>query len=232
MPLVRPTQLPGAPVYPWPAGKVPRAQLPGVVRDVLVSERTLGIHLVASRNDALDHAYAHVDAGRAEYTGRPDGTAFPFEAKLFCRGEALPAAASVDAWVELVHELVALLEAPSAVIFARPDERHVWSLLYGLGSARPDQPPDHPHNQNARLAGARRTLGAERIRRPEWGTYLAPAHVAAVGRDRLVAAAAVARDVGPLLYVQCSERAADALGAEALARQQALASVLAPVTAG
>jgi hypothetical protein len=228
--LVRPTPKPGAPDYTWPAGKVAHARLASLALDVLRSDRTLGLHVAASRNDELNHVFAHIDAGHADYTGRPEGTALPFEAKLFCRAERVPPDSSLDAWVELLHELVVLLDAPSAVIFARPDERHTWSLLYGTGSRRSDQPPDHPHNENARIAAARRTLGHDRIRPPEWGTYLAPVHVEQVGRARLVAAVAVARDVGKLLYLQCSERAADAFTDEARARRRALAALLAPVT--
>lgn len=229
MTLVRPTPMPNTPVYAWPPGKIPRARLRPIALDVLRSNSALGIHLAASRKDELNHVFAHVDAGHAEYTGRAEGTEFPFEARLFCRDEKLPTPNAIDGWVELLHELVVLLDAPNAVIFARPDERHIWSLLYGTGSRRPDQPPDHPQNQNARIAGARRTLGSQWIRPPEWGTYLAHEHVEKVGREKLVATAAVARDIGKLLYLQCSETAADALGTEALERRQALEALLAPV---
>ncbi len=229
--LVRPTQMPGAPVYPWPTGKVSQAKLASVALDVLCSDQTLGLHAVASRKDELDHVFAHIDGGHASYTVRAEGTELPFEAKLFCRAEQLPPTASLDAWVELLHELVVLLDAPHAVIFARTDERHVWSLLYGTGSRRPEQPADHPHNVNARLAPARRTLGRERIRPPEWGTYLSAPHVEQIGRDKLVAAAAIAKDVGTLLYVQSSKSAVDALSPEAIERRHALAALLAPLTA-
>lgn len=225
--LVRPTPKPGASAYAWPSGKVPHAKVAAVAQDILVSPDTLGIHLVASRTDELNHAYAHIDAGHADYTGRSEGTAFPFDARLFCRAHD-----ALDRWIELAHELVTLLDAPHAVVFARSDERHVWSLLYGTGSRRPDQPADHPHNVNARVAGARRTLGASHVRAPEWGTYLSPAHVDLVGRDKLVAAAAVAIDVGSLLYLQCSLRTADALGPEAHERRLALAALLAPISVG
>lgn len=51
-----------------------------------------------------------------------------------------------------------------------------------------------------------------------------------MGREKLVAAAAVTRDVGKLLYLQCSEKTADAFGAEALERRRALEALLAPST--
>jgi hypothetical protein len=225
MALVRPTPKPGATSYPWPSGKVPHAKLATVATDVLLSEDTLGIHLVASRTDEHNHVYAHIDGGHADYTGRPEDTTYPFDMRLFCR-------AATDAWVELAHELVTFVDAPNAVVFARADERHVWSLLYGTGSARPDAPADHPHNVNARVAGGRRTLGDKAVRAPEWGTYLSAKHVEAVGRDKLVAAAAVATDVGKLLYLQCSVHAADALGEEARERRIALAALLAPISVG
>ncbi|NVB85041.1 MAG: hypothetical protein HOV81_42130 [Kofleriaceae bacterium] len=230
MMLVRPTPMPERPVYPWPAGKIPHTQLRATALDVLRSDSSLGIHVVASRKDELNHVFAQIDGGHAEYTGRAEGTDFPFEAKLFARAEKLPRPDALDEWIEVLHELVVLLDAPNAVIFARPDERHVWSLLYGTGSRRPDQPADHPHNQNARIATGRRTLGSTWIRPPEWGTYLAPAVVERVGRAKLASAAAVTREVGKLLYVQCSVKAADALSAEALERRRALEGLLAPIT--
>jgi hypothetical protein len=230
MHLVRPSQTPRAPVYPWPSGKVPSAKLPSTVLDILRADNTLGIHLVASRKDELNHVFAHIFAGHADYTGQPESTRYPFEAKLFCRAEQLPAGARLDAWVELLHELVVLLDTPHAVIMTRDDERHIWSLLYGLGSAAADKPADHPHNVSARVNAGRREIGAARIRPPEWGTYLSPSHVDQIGRDKLVAAAAVSREVGKLLYLQCSERAADALGPEALERRQAIARLLAPIS--
>jgi hypothetical protein len=99
MTLIRPTPKPDAPSYPWPSGKVPHAKLAAIATDVLVSDTTLGIHVVASRTDEQNHIYAHIDGGHADYTGRPDDTAFPFDVRLFCR-------AATDAWVELAHELV------------------------------------------------------------------------------------------------------------------------------
>jgi hypothetical protein len=67
MHLVRPTQLPGTAVYPWPSGKVPRTGLAQTMFDVLRADNTLGIHLVASRKDELDHVFAHIAAGHREY---------------------------------------------------------------------------------------------------------------------------------------------------------------------
>ena len=91
MGLVRPTPMPNMPVYPWPSGKVPHARIQGTVVDILRSNSSLGIHLAASRKDELNHVFAHIDAGHAEYTGHADGTDFPFEARLFCRDScALP----------------------------------------------------------------------------------------------------------------------------------------------
>lgn len=225
MALVRPTPKPGAAAYPWPSGKVPHAKLAAITTEILVSNDTLGIHAVASRTDEHNHVYAHVDGGHADYTGRPQDTAYTFDVRLFCR-------AATDAWVDLAHELVMLVDAPNAVIFARPDERHVWSLLYGTGAGRSDAPADHPHNVNARVAGARRSLGDKLVRAPEWGTYLSAKHVDAVGRDKLVAAAAVTKDVGTLLYLQCSAHPAGALGPEARERRTALAALLAPISVG
>lgn len=222
--LVRPTQKPRAPLFPWPKGKLAPAKLEHEARAILRSDWTLGFCGVVSRTDALNHAYAHVDAGHEDFTGCPDGTEFPFEARLFCRVDR-----AVDGWVELVHEVAALLAPANAVIFALPDERHLHTLLYGGGGGS-DVFATPRAREVARVAGSRRELGASRIRAAEWGTYLSAGHVNAIGRENIVAAAATSREVGSLLYVQCSTSATEAFTAEAEARRQALRTLLAPIT--
>ncbi len=157
--LVRPTQKPGAPPFPWPKGKLAPAKLEEEARAILRSDSTRGFHGTASRADALNHVFAHVEVG-----GGSDALANP-----------------------------------------------------------------HGH-EVARIAGARRELGARWIRPAEWGTYLSATHVNEIGREQLVAAAATSREVGSLLYVQCSGTSAEAFTAEAEARRQALRTLLAPIT--
>jgi len=221
--LVRSTQKPGAPLFPWPKGKLAPAKFEHEARVILRSDATRGFHGLSSRiHDA--HAYAHIEAGHEDFTGRPDGTEFPFEARLFCR-----AGGAVDGWVELVHEVAALLATANAVIFAIPDERHVHALLYSVGGGS-DEHATPRGREIRRVEGSRRELGARQIRAAEWGTYLSAGHVNAVGRENLIAAAATSREVGSLLYVQCSTTATEAFTAEAEARRQALRTLLAPIT--
>ena len=68
---------------------------------------------------------------------------------------------------------------------------------------------------------------------PRWGTYLKPAHVAAVGgRERIleVVQPEVTREVGELFYVQLTARVSDAASEVAKQRQAAFAGLLAPIT--
>lgn len=93
-------------------------------------------------------------------------------------------------------------------------------------------PPDHPHNESARINRVRNELGERYVRPPGWGTFLRPSHIEAVGgRARLLELVqpAVVEVVGPLLYVQLS-RLGDALAPETEARRRALAELLAPIT--
>jgi len=67
--IVRPEQIQGRPLYPWPKGKLPKARLPDAIRDIVLSLDTLGITLVASRQDAGNHAWLDVRTGHREHTG-------------------------------------------------------------------------------------------------------------------------------------------------------------------
>jgi hypothetical protein len=76
-------------------------------------------------------------------------------------------------------------------------------------------------------------LGDKYVRRPRWGTYLRPAHVAAIGgRDRILAVVKppVVRDIGDLLYIQLSERVSEATSDQAKARYRAFVELVAPIT--
>lgn len=231
--IVRPLHFPGRPVYPWPAGRVSAAKIQETVRDILVSESTTGITLVASRQDAGNHAWLDVRSGQAEYTGYATNTAYAFDIRAMCRAHGLPRAKSIDAWIEVMHELTLALDVPNAVIWAGPDERPIIALLYGTGSERPDMVVDSPRYEVLRVSRSRAELGSKWIRPPAWGTYLRPEHVTAVGgRERIVEVVAppVVRNVGELLYVQMSEHVADALSPEVEARRRAFADLLEPIT--
>jgi|JI10StandDraft_1071094.scaffolds.fasta_scaffold02295_9 hypothetical protein len=227
--LVRPTQRPGHPVYPWPKGKIPRADIRARVIDVLSSDDTLGIHLSASRQDAGNNAWAYVRSGRA--APHQDAIAYPFESMALCRGDA--PGKSLDDWLAVARELALVLHAVHGVVWVGTDEAVILTRQFLNGSVQPRQPADHPHNESARVNRARRELGERYVRLPGWATFLRAAHVEAVGgRARLLAAVEppVVHDVGDLLYVQLSATVADALAPATEARRRALAELLAPIT--
>lgn len=230
--LVRPTQFPGRPAYAWPSGKVPAGKLRDTVTDILRSSQTTGIHLVTSRQDTGNHAWLNVRSGQSEDNANHDA-AFPFDALAMCRTMSLPAGKRIGDWLELVHELTIALDAPHAVIWAGTDERPIVAMQFGVGGSRPDMVVDSPRYEITRVARSRAPLGARFVRPPAWGTYLAPAHVAAVGgRERIVAVVAppVVREVGNLLYVQLSERVDDAVAPETETRRRVFAELLEPIT--
>ncbi len=92
----------------------------------------------------------------------------------------------------------------------------------------------HPHPDEIRSYAARRyLLGHTYVRRPRWGTYLKPAHVAAIGgRERIldVVQPAVTREVGELFYVQLTATVSGATNDVAKRRYRAFAELLAPIT--
>jgi hypothetical protein len=143
----------------------------------------------------------------------------------------VPAAARE--WLELQHELIALVGGLNAVIVATTS-----SDIVGIETSLVDRWVDgrsmHPDpGEIGAYATRRRKLGNEYVRAPRWGTYLKPEHVTAIGgRDRIVSVVKppVVRDVGDLLYVQLSERVSDALAPETEARRLAFADLLAPIT--
>ncbi|MBK9036209.1 MAG: hypothetical protein IPL61_34025 [Myxococcales bacterium] len=228
--IVRPTQRPGQPLYPWRGGKTARAALPGVVADVLRSELTEGVNLVASRTEAGNNAWYNVESGRPGH--RHASQSYPFDARGLCRTD-VPTGKGIDAWLALVRELAATLDPGNGIIAAEADERVLLARIFVQGSPQPRMPPDHPANESSRIARVRDVLGERYVRPPAWATFLRRAHVDAVGgRDHLLAVVQppVVHDVGDLLYLQLSASVADALAPETEARRRALAELLAPIT--
>ncbi len=205
------------------------SKLHGVIADVVRSERSQGIHLVTSRADQSNHAWVVVDNGQPELAH--EGVAYPLSARGMCRAD-VPAGRSLEAWLGVVRELASLVAAAQGVIWADLDERPIVARQFLTGSHQPKMPPDHPHNESARINRVRNELGERYVRPPGWGTFLRQSHLDAVGgRARLVefVQPAVVEDIGPLLYVQLSTLA-DALAPETEARWRALTELLAPIT--
>lgn len=231
--LVRPTQFPQRPLYPWPSGKVPREKLRATVENVIRSENTLGINLVASRRDSTNHAWAHIDSGQADYKGNGSAV-YPYDARVLCRADGLSKGKRIEDWLAVMHELTTVIEPGNAVILANTSDDVLGSMLYNVGSARADTVADTPRYEIVRVNRAREEIGGRYVRPPAWGTYLARAHVDAVGgRERIVDVVRppVMRDIGTMLYVQLTERVDDAVSAEALERRRVFAELLEPITA-
>lgn len=225
--LVRPDGRSGHAVYPWPPGKIAARELRETVIDVLTSDCTNGINLVSSRQEKLNHAWFHLHSGRWDVTD--EGKAFPFPGRGICRSAGKP----LDGWVDVVHELARVLAIAHGVIFAGEDERPISSLQYGIGKHQPRMPQDYPHNETERVRRVERELGERYVRPPRWGTYLRGEHVAAVGGRAKIAEVVqppVMREVGPLLYVQLSERVEDAVAPETEARRKVFTELLEPIT--
>lgn len=227
--LVRRTQLPGRPLYPFRMGRLPASERFAVVRDLLRSPDTDGANLVASAQDRGNHTWFHVDSGQERPSDRR--VAYPFLARALCRVDGQ----TIGAWIELMHELSVAIDTPNAVILASDNEMAIIAMLYhtGGGPFPKGEHRDHPRYEIHRVNRARDWLGGKFTRPPGWGTYLAPEHLTAIGgREQIaeVVQPAIMRDVGRLLYVQLSERAEDALSPEIVARKRALWELMAPVT--
>ena len=227
--LIRPSQTPDAPLYPWPRGKVAAKALRPMIEDVLRSTSATKIHLAMSRKDAGDQAWAIVSNGSP---GSPIGNAVvPYTAVGLCR-YPFPETQTIDGWLALVRDLAGVLRAVHGVICVETDERFLMARQFVMGSRDPRQPPDFPSNESHRINHVRNKLGDRYVRFPGWATFLRPAHVDAIGgREKLLAVVKppVVHEVGDLLYVQLSASVDDAHAPETEARRQAFIDLLAPI---
>lgn len=222
-------QRPAVPVF---KGTVPAAKLRQSVTEAITSTSSQHVLFGVSRSkqDTLDTARFGIDLGRPLTMD----VALPFEA---CSTWHVPADASDEAtkvWLDLQHEIVELVGALNGVVIVTTNA-DIVAIETSLVSRTLNGRPLHPDPGEISSYGIhRRKLGEDYIRVPRWGTYLKPAHVAAVGgRDKIVSVVKppVVRDVGELLYVQLSERVSDALAPETEARRRAFADLVAPITA-
>lgn len=224
--------VPGRPLTPVFSGIIPASKLDAAVSESLLSTSTERVlfGVSRSRQSELDTARFSVEPGR----GTPLDGAYPYTARAhwFVPDETNREAAA-RAWLELQHEILRLLGAIHGVVIASTDF-DVLGIELWLSNVDRNGIAVHPDPAEiSSYAVHRRTLGDEYIRAPRWGTYLKPAHVAAVGgRDRIVdfVKPPVVRDVGELLYVQLSERVGDALAPETEVRRRVFAELLAPIT--
>jgi hypothetical protein len=224
--------VPGRPLTPVFSGIIPASKLDAAVSDSLLSKSTERVlfGVSRSRQSELDAARFSIELGR----GTPLDGAFPYTARAhwFVPDDADREAAT-RAWLDLQHEILRLLGAAHGIVVASIDFDALGIELW-LSNIDRNGVPVHPDPAEiSAYAVQRHKLGDEYIRAPRWGTYLKPAHVAAVGgRDKIVDVVKppVVRDVGELLYVQLSEHVADALAPETEARRRVFADLLAPIT--
>ena len=199
----------------------------GTVEGALASPVVHQVGVAVSRKEREAHAWMYVQTGRQRLRD-----SFPLTLRAFCRTPP-GHPEQIDTWVSLVDELIVTVRAAHAVIAASSNEDIVHCEVWLQNSSINGRPVHPDPKQISGLAVGRRDLGDRLVRPPHWGTYLSRAHVEAVGgRARLVDVVRppVVRDVGELLYVQLSDRAADALSPEAEARRAAFAELLAPIT--
>ena len=129
------------------------------------------------------------------------------------------------------HEIVETVGAIHGVIVTATNE-HVLHAEVWLSLTSVDGKVLHPRPEESSSYAVRvQDLGHTFVRRPRWGTYLEPGHVSPPRRcvhDRR--SRPVVREVGDLLYVQLTERVADATSDAAQLRYRAFAELLAPIT--
>lgn len=215
---------PPAPRFP---GVIPAAKLRETTFEALSSPSVASALLGISAKDSLDHAHFQINLAR----DLPDPAAIS-NARVRLPEDADQDAAAT-AWVELQHSIVETLGAIHGVIVVATNEyvlnAEIWLSLTSVNGKVMHPRPDEISSYAAR----KWLLGHTYVRRPRWGTYLKPAHVAAVGgRARIleVVQPEVSRDVGDLFYVQLTARVTEATSDVAKQRYRAFAELLAPIT--
>lgn len=226
--LITPTYVPGSSAEPRFTGQVAAPRMCDAALQTLSSSSVTSAMFSISKKDSLDHA--HFDVG----TGRDASPSISIRANARWR---IPEDTDIDAaaaeWVELQHAILETLGAKHGVIVTATNE-HVLDAEVWLSLTSVDGKVVHPRPAEISSYAARsQLLGDTYVRHPRWGTYLKPAHVAAVsGRAKIidVVRPGVVRDVGDLLYIQLTERVSDATSDVAKARYRAFAELLAPIT--
>lgn len=219
--------IPGGPRTPQVKGKIRRADLAPALHAALSAPSTASILFTCSRLNDANHAMVALDTGR--FAPGPDKVKFTLRAHLHV--DAMPADTSTSSWISLWHDLVRAVRGVHAVIPVM-ENRHALSDELYLSTTTVNGRLQHPDALEIQRIHRRRVdIGATCVRPPRWGSYLPPYAVDAAGGREAIAAAvepAVLAEVGSLLYVQLSA-IEDALSAATREKQQALATLLAPV---
>ncbi|HTJ44022.1 MAG TPA: hypothetical protein VL463_18075 [Kofleriaceae bacterium] len=218
----------GGALTPQVKGKIPIANLAAAVHDAFSAQTASHVMLTCSKQQALNHAWVRVQTGNGSRHHK-----VPFDLMAVCRAEALPAGKSIEAWIDLAHDLVRAVRAVHGVIVVTRNDDHVSDEVWLTTTIRNGKLVHEFAAEIQRAESKRFYLGAKYVRAPRWGTYLPAWAVEAVGGYSAIeakVAPAIAREVGETLYVQLSARVDDALAPEAEAKRRALADLLAPIT--
>ncbi|MBE7450684.1 MAG: hypothetical protein HS111_17835 [Kofleriaceae bacterium] len=190
-----------------------------------------------SSQEVDNHAHVHAITSRRPL---PAEAEYPFHMTGQTRGHELPDGASLDAWIELVHELMVACEVGHAVMpvwarastclsdisFMRIVVDNRWLPEVDLG------PPTDFALENSRANYWRIELGGTYVRHPRWGNYLRRDHLQKIGgldRVRAEVAPAAVVDLGDLMFIQLTATPATALTAEGEKKRRALANLMAPI---
>ncbi|MBE7450077.1 MAG: hypothetical protein HS111_14595 [Kofleriaceae bacterium] len=190
-----------------------------------------------SRQEVDNHAHVHAITSRRPL---PPTAECPFHITGQTRGHDLPEGTSLEAWIEMVHELMVACEVRNAVMPVWPRASQCLSdtaLMRIVGDYRGFATVDlgAPTNfalENTRVKYWRTALGGTYVRHPRWGNYLQRAHLQRIGGlDRVLAEVdpAAVVDLGDLVFLQLTATPATALTAECEKKRRALAHLMGPL---
>jgi hypothetical protein len=159
--------------------------------------------------------------------------------QITCRASDLPAGRSIEDFLALIHEILDVVCAETAVIGAWPTRDYAICDVSFLRMVLDTPKGDINLGLTGEFArqrdlgsSVRYQLGRAYARFPRWGTYLHAGHLAAIGgleRVRAVVDPAVVQRVGALTYLQLTPSVDTAQSPEAEAKRRALEELMAPI---
>ena len=189
------------------------------------------LHLMCSPTPDEVRATCVISTGRELHPQ----CATPYKVRITQRATVWPEHASLPAWLEVVHSVVATCRVSCGVIAGWPsfDLARSDSAMGGNASAEEQLPADYVV-ENAAVNPYKVTqLGGDMVGPPRWGTYLAQSWVDRIGGRAAIEAAAAPhaiRDIGgDVVFIQLTEAIESSQSAECEQKRLAFRELMRPI---
>lgn len=180
------------------------------------------------------------DEVRSSYvlsTGREASSQFetPYRFGLTQRGGTWPEHASIPKWIEVIHLIMATLRVSCGIVSGWDswDRASEDTSMNSMRSSRDKLPEPYLSENRLTTMYSGTRLGANMVRPPRWGTYLAKHWVEQIGGTEAVERAAapfLIRDCGgSVVYIQLTSSIEDSMSDECEQKRRALCKLMGPI---